>query len=409
MLALHRLRTLHRRTDRICAEHGTPPVTILKPLAGLEVELLENLRSFVDQRYPRFQVIFGVTDPADRAVAIVERVMAEFPHADVSIVIGNPASAANPKVANLCAMIGRAKYDLLVIADADMRVDCGYLRTIVASFDDPRVGAATALYCGEAANNVASMLGAMYINEQFVPSVMVAHLLEPLTYCFGSTMAVRRAVLDDIGGLAALSAHIGDDYLLGKLVTDRGYTVALAPNLVRNIVYERNIRALLRHELRWARTIRAQRPSGYASLFLTQPLLCALLLLTFTGGSPAAWTAVAAALGIARLRLPLCSARLRHRTRAVVGASRARCTDGSGMGRRFFCARRSLARSQLFACSGRTRSDFAPAKMIDGSRRFIHLVPSTIARGRRAELRCRPATRSNRRCSAHSYAGAASD
>ncbi len=275
IVAWERLRTLQREDRRISRERATQSVTILKPLAGLEAELFENLCSFVDQRYPEFQVVFGVTDPSDPAIDVAERVIAQFPDADVSLAIGDRAAAGNPKIANLSAMIERAKYDVLAIADADMRVDETYLRTIAASFDDPRVGAVTCLYCAQPARNLASTLGAMYINEQFAPSVLVANLVEPLTYCFGSTMAVRRAVLDEIGGLAALSGHIGDDYLLGKLVTERGYRVELAPYVVRNIVYERDMRSLLQHELRWARTIRVQRPTGYASLFLTQPLLCA--------------------------------------------------------------------------------------------------------------------------------------
>ncbi len=293
LFAAARLLTLLKRTRD--ASVPKPPVTILKPLAGHEAELYENLCSFVDQEYPRFQVIFGVADKNDPAIEVVQRVLARFPDADLSLVTGDGVITGNPKIANLSAMMPRAKHELLVVADADMRVDRGYLSAVISAFADPGVGAATCIYCGVPADGFASLLGAMYINEQFAPSVLVANTVEPLTYCFGSTMAVRRRILDEIGGFAALSAHIGDDYLLGKLVSDRGYRVALAPYVVRNIVYERNLASLAAHELRWARTVRAQRPLGYASLFVTQPLLCALFLAVLAGLSLPAGLAVAGA------------------------------------------------------------------------------------------------------------------
>ena len=293
LIAAARLRGLRGRSAP--ATSATIPVTVFKPVAGVEAELFENLCSFVDQQYPQFQVIFGVARGSDPAIEVIERVMARFPHADLALTVGNGSANGNPKIANLSTMMERAKYDLFAIADADMRVDPSYLSTIVSAFDDPRVGAVTCLYCGEPTGGFASGLGAMYINEQFAPSVLVANLVEPLTYCFGSTMAVRRAVLDEIGGLEALHAYIGDDYLLGKRVSERGYIVGLAPYVARNIVHEPNLRSLLRHELRWARTIRAQRPLGYASLFVTQPLMCAALLLAATSASQPAWIALAAA------------------------------------------------------------------------------------------------------------------
>ncbi len=294
IFAAIRLRTLLRRREDATA--ARPPVTILKPLAGVEAELYENLCSFVDQDYPEVQVIFGVADASDPAIVVAQRVKDRFPNADISLVTGGGNAYGNPKIGNLCAMMPQVKHGLLVIADADMRVDRAYLAAVVSAFADPAVGAATCLYCGVPVNGFASLLGAMYINEQFAPSVLVANAVEPLTYCFGSTMAVRRNVLDEIGGLAALGAHIGDDYLLGKRVSERGYRVALAPYVVQNIVHERDAGSLLSHELRWARTVAVQRPAGYGSLFVTQPLLCALLLLFIAGPSSASGLAVAAAL-----------------------------------------------------------------------------------------------------------------
>ncbi|MBV8245371.1 MAG: bacteriohopanetetrol glucosamine biosynthesis glycosyltransferase HpnI [Candidatus Eremiobacteraeota bacterium] len=280
---------------------ASPPITILKPLCGLEPELFENLASFCDQAYSQFQVIFGARDAADPAVAVAQRVIKRFPERDLALVACDAAAVANPKIANVLNMLPQAKHPLLVISDADMRVDRHYLERIAATFDDELVGAATALYAGDPLDGLASELGAMFVNEQFAPSVLVALALGPLAFCFGSTMAVRRSVLDELGGLEALGAHAGDDYLLGKAVADRGKRVALIDDVVRNVIREPSLGALWAHELRWARTIFAQRPLGYLGSFVTLPLPFALAALAFAPGV----TTVAVLAAVAALRLAL--------------------------------------------------------------------------------------------------------
>jgi ceramide glucosyltransferase len=286
--ALVRALGFAKRASRSNAgDADAPPLTVLKPICGLEAELYENLRSFCEQDYPAFQVIFGVAERDDPALAVVERVVGNFPDLDLTVVVGSPharqAAAINPKVANLAGMIGHAKYDIVVIADADMRVGREYLRAIAGAFENSDVGAATMLYCGSPVAGIASALGALHINDHFAPSVLVATALGPMRFCFGATMAVRRAVLAAIGGLDALASRLGDDYVLGALVTDGGYEVALPAYVVRNVVFESSLPELWQHELRWARTIRAQRPLGYAFLFLTNPLPSAVLFLAGSG------------------------------------------------------------------------------------------------------------------------------
>jgi ceramide glucosyltransferase len=255
-----------------------PAVTILKPLHGLEPELFENLSSFCDQDYPAFQVIFGARRSDDPAVAIAQRVIDLYPERDLTLVVDDSSRGANKKMASVSAMLPHAKHDVLAIADADMRVRADYLRAITAEFDDDRVGAVTALYSGSPRGGVASVLGAMHINDQFAPSVLVAASMGPMQFTFGSTMAVRRNVLDAIGGIGALADHLADDYMLGALVERRGYRVALSPYVVQNVIREPNIAALWHHELRWGRTIRAQRPLGYACSVVTYPLPFAVAL-----------------------------------------------------------------------------------------------------------------------------------
>jgi ceramide glucosyltransferase len=275
-----------------------PGVTILKPVHGLEVELFENLSSFCDQDYPDFQVLFGVTRRDDPAIAVIQRVIDRFPASDLRLIIDDRAFTGNPKVANLAGMIAHAKYDLLFVADADMRVDRHYLASVAPEFSDTRVGAATCLYAGVPRGSAASQLAALQLNDQFAPSVLVATLTGQPNFCFGSTMAVRRSALDAIGGIAALAPHLADDYMLGSLVKAQGYRIALARYVVSNVVAEPGLRALVQHELRWARTIRMLQPAGYAFSFVTFPLPFALATVLLGAGSAAAWSIFASVLAL---------------------------------------------------------------------------------------------------------------
>ena len=279
VFAGNRLRAFRRRAEaNVTRTPPRPAMTVLKPVRGVEPGLEENLRSFCTQDYPTYQVVLGVRDPHDPALETLRRVAAEFPDRAVVAVGDGTTPFRNPKIATLATMLPLARYDVLVIADSDMRVGPDYLDAIAAGFADPAVGAVTAIYRGEAAaGDLPSALGAMWITEQFAPSTLVANATEPLAYCFGATMAVRRDVLDAIGGLPALGAKLADDYTLGRLVTSAGYRVALAPYVVANVVSEHGLRGLVQHEVRWARTIRGVRPGSYAGIVLTYPVPLALL------------------------------------------------------------------------------------------------------------------------------------
>jgi ceramide glucosyltransferase len=280
--ALARVRHFNRR-ERVQARI-LPAVSILKPLHGEEEGLFENLRSFCEQNYPIFEVILGVHSMHDTALETAQKIVARYPDR-VRLAIGDgTAGAGNPKVANLSGMIGIARHGIVVIADADMRVGSTYLRSLVAPFEADDVGAVTCLYAGSPSANLQSELGAMFINEQFAPSVLVATALEPLRYCFGATIAVRRSVLDAVGGFAALRDHVADDHLLGELVTDRGFRVALSDYVVENVINETGFESLWARELRWSRTIRSVRPLGHAFSFLTFGLPLAAVATLAAGG-----------------------------------------------------------------------------------------------------------------------------
>lgn len=254
-----------------------PPVTILKPLCGLEDGLADNLRSFCRQDYGRFQVVFGVRDADDPAIAVAEAIIAEFPDRDISLVVNGRTIGRNLKVSNLANMFPSARHDILVIADSDMRVREDYLKAVVAPFVRNEVGAATCLYSGSGRDGLASRLGAMFINDWFLPSALIPATLGKLAFCFGATMAVRRDVLEAIGGFEALAGFLADDYKLGRLVAERRCSIELVPYIVENVIAEESLASLFNHEIRWARTIRSVQPYGYFLSAVTEVLTIALL------------------------------------------------------------------------------------------------------------------------------------
>jgi len=268
----------------------TPPVTVLKPVRSDDGQLYANLRSFCEQDYPAYEILVGVRNSDDPAVAVVERLVCEFPDLDLSCIVTGAPIGGNRKVSTLDALSHHARYDTLVVADADMRVGPDYLRAVVAPLADPAVGLVTCLYRGVATGGLASNLGAMFINEWFFPCALVGARLGPLRNAFGATLAVHRDVLASIGDFEGLADHLADDYIMGALISRRGLRVVLAPYLVSNIVVEQDLRGLVFHELRWARTFRTVRPLAYACSVVTHGIPLAGLLLLVAGPTRAAMT-----------------------------------------------------------------------------------------------------------------------
>jgi ceramide glucosyltransferase len=277
-VAAMRLAAFARRPLEYVSEFS-PTITVLKPIAGLEPNLHENLASFCAQDYDeRYEVVLCLHSRDDPALAVAERIAKEFP-SRTAIAIGETASMLNPKIANLAKPQVELRGDVVVIADSDVRVGRDYLRALAAPFASARVGAATCLYSATPSAGVVARLGALYIEDGFAPSVLVALALGRLRFCLGATMAVRRSVLDEIGGLAALGGRLADDHRLGELVAGTGRQVALSRYVVSTGVSEATLSALWLHELRWARTNLAQAPVGYAFSFVTFALPFALIYL----------------------------------------------------------------------------------------------------------------------------------
>jgi len=246
-----------------------PPVTVLKPLCGAEPDLYDCLRSFCDQAYPSFQVVCGVRDADDDAVTVVRTLQREFPGLDLQIAINPAQHGSSGKVSNLINMMPFARHDYLVVADSDVRVAPDYLARLFPPLLDPAVGIVTCPYRGSPQRGAWSVLGSAFINDWFMPSVYVAALLGSRAFAFGATIAMRREVLARIGGFMAIADQLADDYRLGELTRRMGLRTVLSEVVVETLVDERSPGDLVRHELRWLRTIRAVRPLGYALSFVT--------------------------------------------------------------------------------------------------------------------------------------------
>jgi len=271
-----------------------PPVTVLKPLCGAEPGLYENLRSFCEQDYPEFQIVFGVRDRDDPALAVVARLLAEFPSLPIDVVVDPRQHGSNRKVSSLINMLGRARHDVFVMADSDAYVGPDYLKIVTAPLLDRKVGLVTCIYHGEPTPRIWSRLGAMYVNEWYMPSVLMARLFGHQGFTSGQTICIRRETLQGIGGLRAIVDHLADDYQIGELVRRLGLRIVLSPYVLRAEHHEPTLDLLVSHEVRWMRTLRVLRPRSFCLIFFgfSLPLAVAGLLLCASGSMhlTVAWT-----------------------------------------------------------------------------------------------------------------------
>jgi ceramide glucosyltransferase len=255
------------------------PISILKPLAGAEDGLEENLRSFFEQRYPSFEILFAVRAAGDPAAAVVERLRSRYPSVPSRLIVTGEPPYPNAKVFSLDRMLCAAQYDLLVMADSDTRVTPDMLATIAAEFQDEKLGLATCPYRAVPGHSFWSTLEALGLNTEFVGGVLVARMLDGMKFALGPTIAARRETLLRIGGFDAVKDYLAEDFLLGKLAADHGYGVILSSYVIEHRIGAQPLAANLRHRLRWNRSTRRSRPWGYVGQVFTHPLPLALPLL----------------------------------------------------------------------------------------------------------------------------------
>jgi ceramide glucosyltransferase len=265
------------------------PVTILKPLHGNEPFLEANLKTFFVQDYPApFQIVFGVQDPNDAAIPVVDALRRRYPKIDAVLVCDTTRHGSNPKVSNLVNMERAVRHDILVLSDSDIAVEPDYLRKVAAALAPENVGAVTCVYTGWGATGLVSRLSAMGVSYHFLPNVTTGLGLHLASPCFGSTIAIKRPLLTELGGFVAFAFHLADDHAIGAAVREKGYDVAIPPFAVRHAATETGLREWFSHELRWMRTIRTVDPGGHVGSIVTHAFPIALLGVILTGAAPLA-------------------------------------------------------------------------------------------------------------------------
>lgn len=285
-----------RREGRHPRPAGTPPVTILKPLRGVDPQMYESFRSHCVQDYPEYEIIFGVSEADDPAVQGVEQLIREFPQCKIRLMVCPEVLGNNRKTSNLVQMLAFARYDHILINDSDIFVTPDYLRRVMAPFARPQVGMVTCPYRGIAAETLGSRLESLGISTDFIAGVLAARQIENgIHFALGSTLAMTRAALEAIGGLRPLVDYLADDFELGYRISKAGYEVVLADIVVETHLPAYSFRGFVEHQMRWARSTRDSRRLGYVGLLLTFGLPWAIFAVLLAPFSWWSWATLAAA------------------------------------------------------------------------------------------------------------------
>ncbi len=267
IIACARFRREWKRTKATLSTF--PPVTLLKPVCGMEPGLEDHLTTFFEQHYPDYEIIFGARRDDDPALEVVRRVMERYPSVPVTIVISGEPWRPNAKVCSLVKMFERASHDYLIISDSDVNVDPNYIAEVVQPMLDPGNGMVTCLYRGLPTGGVWSRLEALGMSVEMTSGAVVANLLEGMKFALGPTMAIRRDALDAIGGFEPLADYCSDDYILGRRVAEGGWRVVMSHHVIDHVVINRAFACSMQHQIRWMKSTRCSRRAGHAGTALT--------------------------------------------------------------------------------------------------------------------------------------------
>lgn len=263
------------------------PISILKPLAGLDLGLESNLRTFLEQRYEgEFEILFALRDPADPAAAVVSRLQAEYPHVPSRLIVTGEPPYPNAKVWSLHQMTAAARHSLLAMSDSDIRVTPTFLSTVAAEFQDPALHLTTCPYRAVPGPAFFSQLEAIGMNTEFLSGILAARLLEGMKFAVGPTIVARKSALEAIGGWDRVKDYLAEDFVLGQFAAQAGCGVALSSYVIEHHIGSSPWRANFAHRLRWCRSTRRSRPAGYVGQLFTNPTPLLLLLLW---AAPASW------------------------------------------------------------------------------------------------------------------------
>ena len=298
LATLAALRFFRRERARILPDY-TPPVSVLKPIRGVDFGSHENFASFCRQEYRDYEILFAVNDDGDPAVRVIQRIIAEFPGRRIRLFVGAEHLGANRKVNKLARLAREAQNEILVLTDGDVRVGPGFLREVVAPLADRKTGAVTCFYRGIAEKNLAAEIEAIGASSDFFAGVLMAGWTEGITFALGAAIATTKEWLGKMGGFEAIAATLADDYELGNRIAKAGGEVVLSREAVWTVYPMQTFRGFWDHQVRWARTVRLCRPLSYAGLLFTQGLPW-MLLAAFV--APAKWIVGAYILAYLMLR-----------------------------------------------------------------------------------------------------------
>jgi ceramide glucosyltransferase len=285
-----------RGSNQVGPPQDLSAITILKPLRGSDPEQYASFESFCAQDYAEYQIVFGALDPNDPGLDNARKLQAAYPSIDIEVVAGGEAFGLNRKICNLANMLPSAKHDLLVLCDSDMRVLPDYLRRIAEPFASEKVGLVTCPYRGYNAKGIASILEALGIGADFIPGVFVAYYIWGVRPAFGSTIALKKSTLTEIGGFEEIADELADDYKLAELVAGIGKDVVLSGYVVDDVLGRESMGEMWSRRLRWSKTARSMRPGPYTGAFITFTTPLAVLFAATCRLQPLCWIAPAAAL-----------------------------------------------------------------------------------------------------------------
>ncbi len=246
-----------------------PPVTIFKPVHGMEARLEENLGSFFQQNYPDFEIIIGARSTDDPAIVLAEKLRQRYPQVKSRIVTSGPPLWPNAKVYTLDKMIALSRNDYFVISDSDVRVGPDFLRNVIPPLLDHKLGLVSCLYRGDPAGDFWSTLEAIGMSVEMPSGVVVADMLEGIRFALGPAVAFRRDALDAIGGIASTADYYSDDYVLGNKIWAAGYKVIFSHYIIHHVLTPRPLIRTLGDQLRWMKSTRHSRPWGHIGSGLT--------------------------------------------------------------------------------------------------------------------------------------------
>jgi ceramide glucosyltransferase len=267
------------------------PISILKPLSGVDEGLETNLRSFFAQQYGEFEILFAVHDAADPATTLVEKLRREFPAVPTQLIVSGEPPYPNAKVYSLDRMLQAARHEIVVMGDSDVRVSPRLLETLAREFQAERVGLITCPYRAVAGRSFWSKMEAVFMNTEFLGGVLVSRLLNGMDFALGPTIAVRKRALAQIGGFDFLKDYLAEDFVMGNRVAASGWRVLLSSEVIEHRIGSEKFVPNLSHRLRWLRSTRRSRPLGYIGQVFTNPFAVGLIVWAIV---PAWWPALLA-------------------------------------------------------------------------------------------------------------------